>query len=228
MKSFYVALAVIASAALVAAAPAVAAPATVNLRVEGPAGTIWDGPVTTNGHAIEKDHFGPQPCDGTNNGAHPTPGPTVTSTLDDALAWDGKWTPSLNDFQITRIGPDAQTTSKFWGLVLNFQQLQVGGCQQQVKTGDQVLFAYDLFSMKHILKLTGPTHATSGKKFKVHVVDGQNGKPVAGAKIGVAKTNAKGDATTSFKGVGRAVLKATAPQSVRSNALVVRVRKAKK
>jgi hypothetical protein len=225
MKSLYVAVAVAASAALIGAAPALAAPTSVNLRVEGPEGTLWDGPVTTDGHAIEKDHFGPQPCDGTNNGAHPTPGPTVTSTLDDALAWDGKWTPSLNDFLVSRIGPDANSSTKFWGLVLNFQQLQVGGCQQQVKAGDQVLFVYDLFSMKHILKLTGPSHAREGRKFKVKVVDGQNGKPVAGAKVGVVKANSKGVATTSFKGAGRGVLKATAPQSVRSNAVVVKVKK---
>ena len=227
MKSRYWALGVL-TAALAGAAPALAAPATVNLRVEGAVGTIYDAPVTTNGHAIEKDRFGPQPCDGTNNGAHPTAGPTVTSALDDTFAWEGKWTPSLNDFQITRIGSAGQTTTKFWGLVLNFQQLQVGGCQQQVATGDQVLFAFDLFSMRHILKLTGPTHATSGRKFKVKVVDGQDNKPVAGAKVGVARTNSKGVASTSFKGAGRAVLKATAPLSVRSNALIVQVKKAKK
>jgi hypothetical protein len=213
------------TAALVAAAPAVAAPTTVNLRVEGATGTIWDGPVTTDGHAIEQDKAGPQPCDGTNNGAHPTPAPTVTSTLDDAVAWDGIWSNSLKDFEITRIGPDANTSTKFWGLALDFQQLQVGGCQQQVKAGDQVLIAYDLFSKKHLLKLTGPSHATSGQKFKVKVVDGQNGQPVAGAKVGVEKTNAKGIATTSFKGVGRAVLKATKADSVRSNALIVKVKK---
>jgi hypothetical protein len=213
------------TAALVAAAPAAAAPVTVNLRVEGATGTIWDGPVTTDGHAIEQDKAGPQPCDGTNNGAHPTPGPTVTSTLDDALAWDGTWSNSLKDFEITRIGPDANTNTKFWGLALDFQQLQVGGCQQQVKAGDQVLIAYDLFSKKHLLKLTGPSRATEGKKFKVKVVDGQNGQPVAGAKVGVEKTNAKGIATTSFSGHGRAVLKATKADSVRSNALIVQVKK---
>jgi hypothetical protein len=227
MKSRLWALGVL-TAALAAAAPALAAPATVNLRVEGATGTIFDGTVTTNGHAIEQDKAGPQPCDGTNNGASAVPGPTVTSTLDDAAAWDGSWSNSLKDFEVTRIGPDANTASKFWGLVLNFKQLQVGGCQQQVKTGDQVLFAYDLFSMKHILELTGPSHATSGRKFKVKVVDGQNGQPVAGAKVGVAKTNSQGIASTSFRGHGRAVLKAQAPDSVRSNALIVQVRKAKK
>ena len=224
MKSRLWALGVL-TAALAGAAPALAAPATVNLRVEGSVGTIYDAPVITDGHAIQQDKAGPQPCDGTNNGANPTPGPTVTSALDDAIAWDGVWSNSLKDFEITRIGPDANTTSKFWGLVLNFQSLQVGGCQQQVKAGDQVLFAYDLFSMKHILKLTGPTQAREGKKFKVKVVDGQDGKPVAGAKVGVARTNAQGIASTSFKGSGRAVLKATAPQSVRSNALIVHIKK---
>jgi hypothetical protein len=215
------------TAAVVAAAPAVAAPATVNLRVEGATRTIFDASVTTDGHAIEQDKAGPQPCDGTNNGANPSPGPTVTSALDNALAWDGTWSNSLKDFQIKRVGPDASTTTKFWGLVLNFKQLQVGGCQQQVKVGDQVLIAYDLFSKKHLLKLTGPSSATSGQKFKVKVVDGQNNQPVAGAKIGVAKTNAQGVATTSFRGAGRAVLKATKADSIRSNALIVKVKKKK-
>jgi hypothetical protein len=224
MKSRSWALGVL-CAALTCAAPAAAAPTTVHLRVEGSVGTIYDAPVITNGHAIEQDKAGPQPCDGTNNGANPTPGPTVTSTLDDALAWDGSWTPSLNDFLVKRIGPDAATTTKFWGLALNFKQLQTGGCQQQVKAGDQVLFAYDLFSKKHILELTGPAHARSGKKFAVKVVDGQDGKPVAGARIGVARTNSQGIAKTSFSGKGRAVHKAERSDSVRSNALIVRVKK---
>jgi hypothetical protein len=51
---------------------------------------------------------------------------------------------------------------------------------------------------------------------------------VAGAKVGTARTNSKGVASTSFKGRGRAVLKATAADSVRSNALIVQVAKAKK
>jgi hypothetical protein len=223
MKLRYWALGVL-TAALVAAAPAAAAPATVNLRVEGATNTLFDGSVTTDGHAIEQDKAGPKPCDGTNNGANPAPGPTVTSALDTALAWDGTWSNSLKDFQINRIGPDASTSTQFWGLVLNFKQLQVGGCQQQVKAGDQVLIAFDLFSKKHLLKLTGPSHATSGQKFKVKVVDGQDNKPVAGAKVGVATTNAQGIATTSFRGAGRAVLKATKADSIRSNALIVKVR----
>ena len=195
---------------------------------EEPLGTIYDAPVITDGHAIQQDKAGPQPCDGTNNGANPTPGPTVTSALDDAIAWDGVWSNSLKDFEITRIGPDANSTTKFWGLALNFHPLQVGGCQQRVKTGDQVLFAYDLFSKKHVLQLTGPKTATSGKRFKVKVVDGQNGQPVAGAKVGVAHTNAQGVASTSFRGAGRAVLKADKADSVRSNALVVKVKRARK
>ena len=39
---------------------AAAAPATVNLRVEGAQKTIFEGTVTTDGHAIEQDRHGPQ------------------------------------------------------------------------------------------------------------------------------------------------------------------------
>src|SRR2546425_921530 len=64
---------------------ALATPVTVQLRVEGATSTIFEGPVTTDGHAVDgQDGTGSHPCDGTNGGAHPSPGPTVTSSLADA------------------------------------------------------------------------------------------------------------------------------------------------
>src|SRR3954463_9732234 len=92
-----------------ACAPAWAAPVTVNLRVEGAKTTIFEGKVKTDGHQIEQDKNGPQACDGTNGGATPAAGPTITSALDDAVAWDGSWTASLSDFLVSRIGPDKAT-----------------------------------------------------------------------------------------------------------------------
>ena len=53
--------------ALRGVAPAWAAPATVQLRVEGSASTIFEGPVTTDGKQIDKG-TGPHPCDGTSGG----------------------------------------------------------------------------------------------------------------------------------------------------------------
>ena len=82
-------------AALLVCASAQAAPVTVNLRVEGSTSTIFEGPVTTDGKAIDKGD-GPHPCDGTNLGKNPSPGPTMTAALDDAPitgGWAGTWFP---------------------------------------------------------------------------------------------------------------------------------------
>jgi hypothetical protein len=223
------AAAVVAAALLPAAAAA--APVTVNVRIEGATSTIFDGQVTTDAKTLTKDATGPHPCDGTNGGANPTPGPTMTGALDDAaiaggFTWDGTWF-SFGDFGIDRIGPDANdvANNKFWGYALNFVPSQVGGCQQQVHAGDQVLFAYDFFSKAHVLKLTGPAGAAPGQPFTVHVVDGQANPatPVAGASVGGATTDANGDATVTLTAVGDNVLKATKDDSVRSNALHVAV-----
>ncbi|MEA2404745.1 MAG: hypothetical protein QOE08_1392 [Thermoleophilaceae bacterium] len=205
-----------------ACGPATAAPVKVNLRVEGATSTIFEGPVTTDGHAIEQDKAGPQKCDGTNGGANPAAGPTMTSALDDALAWDGSWSTSFSDFLINRIGTDAQTSTRFWGYALNYKDVQVGGCQQRVKAGDEVLFAFDAFG-KRYLKLTGPTRLTVGQNFNLRVVDGKTGKAVAGAKVAGLRTNSKGIAKGNAKRAGRVVLKATASKSLRSNALVLRI-----
>jgi hypothetical protein len=208
-----------------ASANAMAAPADVTVRVEGAETTIFEGTVRTDGHQIEQDKNGPQPCDGTNGGANPAAGPTVTSALDDAVAWDGTWNSSFSDFLINRIGSDKATDSKFWGTALNGTPTEAGGCQVQVKNGDEVLWAFDMFSAKQFLKLTGPKTAKVGKAFKVKVVDVKNGnKPVKGANIAGIKTNAKGVATLVGNEKGLLLAKAERRGAVRSNALVVRVR----
>src|SRR4051795_10953412 len=115
-----------ASTALWIAAPAQAAPVTVNLRVEGSSQTLYEGPVTTDAKTLTKDNTGAHPCDGTNGGANPTPGPTMTGAMDDGIAsvgltWDGTWFSSINDFGIDRIGPDTVPGSfdPYWGYDLN-------------------------------------------------------------------------------------------------------------
>lgn len=205
-----------------ACAPAWAAPVTVDLRVEGARGTIFEGRVTTDGHAIEQDKAGPQKCDGTNGGANPTPGPTMTSALDDALAWDGSWNASFSDFLINRIGREGATSTKFWGYALNYRDVTVGGCQQRVRSGDDVLFAFDAFG-KRYLKLSGPTRVRLGRSFRVRVVDGKTGGPVARARVGGARTDARGYARLIAARVGSVRLKAAADNALRSNALVVRI-----
>jgi hypothetical protein len=211
--------------AATACAPASAAPVTVDLRVEGQDETLFEGPVRTDGHSIEQDGSGPHPCDGTNGGANPTPGPTMTSALDDAIAWDGTWTESLSDFLITRVGPDRADSNRFWGIALNFRPAERGGCQQQLQAGDDVLFAYDFFSKQLLLRLSGPRRAEAGERVRVRVVDGASGNPVRGATVGGRTTNARGFARVRARRPGRLLLKAEHPNGVRSNALSVRVRR---
>jgi hypothetical protein len=219
---------VTATVALLVPATAPAAPTTVKLRVEGGATTLFEGPVTTDGHAIDKGD-GPHPCDGTNGGANPAPGPTMTSALDDwsrsrGLPWTGTWF-SFGDFGVDSIGPDAAQlpNGPFWGYALNFVPSQIGGCQQRVQQGDEVLFGYDFFSKAHLLRLDGPARAVTGQPFAVTVMDGQSGAPLDGATVAGAAgpTDAAGQTTITAATAGLVSLKAERADSLRSNAVLV-------
>jgi hypothetical protein len=211
---------------LAIAAPAAAAdPVSVNLRVEGQSQTLFDGPVTTDGHQITTPSGGTHPCDGTNNGAHPTPVPTATAALDDGarlnnFTWDADWFASFNDFIVTRVAGEAATSSQFWGFGVNFKFATVGGCQARVHQGDEVLWIFDAFSKAHVLKLAGPSAATTGAPVTVTVTNG-DGAPIAGATVGGVQTDADGKATLSFAQAGVHRLKAERADSVRSNSLTV-------
>ena len=216
--------------ALGCAAPATAAPVKVKVRVEGATKTIFEGAVTSDVHTVDgSDGTGAHKCDGTNGGAGTVSGATATSALDDAvklagLTWQGSFDSSFEDFIVNKIGPDAATETQFWGVAVNGKSLEVGGCQRVVSAGEEVLWAYDLFSKKHVLRATGGSRVRAGKLYKVKVVDTQNGNAaVGGALIGGKKTNAQGVAKLRFKRRGTKRLKATEAESVRSNQLKVKV-----
>lgn len=225
------ALAVLTAAAALAvpAAAADAAATTVNVRIEGKSKTIFEGPVTPAIQTVDGgDGKGPQKCDGTNGGASSTPGATATSVMDTAVrgagrSWEGDFSSSFEDFIVNRIGPDASTSKAFWGVAVDGKSLEVGGCQAIVKPGDEVLWAYDEFGKK-LLHVSGPRSVKAGKTVSLKVVDTEKSAPVAGARIGGAKTDAGGIAKLRFKHRGTRRLKATAPKSIRSNALVLKVK----
>jgi hypothetical protein len=207
--------------AIASASAAQAAPVTVNLRVEGSTSTIFEGPVTTDAKTI-KGH----PCDGTNGGANTTPGPTMTSALDDAsivhgFPWSGTWFDSLHDFSIDSIGPDASNSSQFWGYAYNWHASNVGGCQQEVQNGDNVLFGFDFFSKSHLLELSGPATAQVGHAVPLKVVDGQDNSAISGASVGGTTTAADGTASVTYTSPGVVRLKAERSDSIRSNELDV-------
>ena len=201
-----------------------AAPTTVNLRVEGETRTIFEGRVLTDAKTIEQDRNGPRACNGTGP-SNRTPGPTATTALDDAVAWDGTYDTSFGDFLINRVGSDRSNDTQFWGLIVNGTDSQTGGCQTAVKAGDQVVWAYDSFSKKQYLRLTGPSRVRRGRNFRVKVVDTKaNNAPVRGARVAGARTNAQGFARLKARRRGTVAIKATRAQALRSNALRVRVR----
>jgi hypothetical protein len=214
------------------ASPAAAgapAPTTIDVRVEGKSKTIFEGPVTPATQTVDgNDGTGPHKCDGTNGAANPTAGPTPTGVMDTAIrgagrSWQGDFSASFDDFLVNRIGPDSSTSSAFWGVAVNGKSLEVGGCQAIVQPGQEVLWAFDSFGKK-LLHASGPKQVKAGKIASIKVIDTEKGTNVAGAKIGGATTNANGVAKLRFRHRGTRRLKATAPKSIRSNALVLKVK----
>lgn len=206
--------------------------ATVFLRIEGAEKTIFESRITTHGHNVTTAAGGTQHCDGTNNHTNPTPGPTLTSALDDAMhrigsTWDGTYFSEFDDYFITTIANVSQTDTEFWGLLIAYQFTPVGGCQQRVKDGDDVLIAFNAFGVSAFLKLVVPGGKTPvGTTVVATVTDGMTGNPVAGAVVsgsgfGSVPTGVDGTVRMKFVQKGVFKLKALKTGTVRSNEVKV-------
>ncbi|KAF8972342.1 hypothetical protein BDZ97DRAFT_1650233 [Flammula alnicola] len=210
------------------AAPSVNKEIPVLLRIEGKEKTIFEGRVLTRGHNVTTASGGTHHCDGTNNHENSKPGATCTSALDDAskkhnFTFDGTFDPQFDDFFITRIGNSNETATEFWGILVNFTFTPVGGCQQEVTTTDEVLFAFDAFSKANFLKLSGPHKADVSTPVNFTVTDGTSGAPVAGADVHGQTSGADGKVSVTFAESGRKAVKASKSDSIRSNRIEVLV-----
>ena len=205
-------------------------PALVTLRIEGANRTIFEGTVATHGHDVTTSAGGTHHCDGTNGGASATAGGTATTALDDGarqagFGYDGSYEAAFDDYFITRIGPDTQTATQFWGLLDNWRFTSNGGCRTRPDSGDNLLWAYDAFNKAHALRLTGPQQVNTDQPYTVTVTDGATAAPVEGATVTgrttdttiTRTTDAAGDATFTATGVGVTRLKADRSDSIRSN-----------
>ena len=208
--------------------PALAAPVSVNLRVEGKTDTIFEGPVTTDGHDVTTPTGGTHKCDGTNGGAEPSPGPTALGALDDAsrlgaFTWDGNYGNfGIDDYFVDRVQSDtADPNSEFWALFIDVAFAEKGGCQQRVHQGEEVLWAFAPFSIERALRLTGPADVDTNQPATVRVTDGGTGDPQQGATVNGTPTGANGNATLTFPTAGIYRLKAEQPNAIRSKALVL-------
>jgi hypothetical protein len=212
-----------------AAAPAAHAfPVTVNLRVEGPNRTVFDGPITTDGHDVTTAKAGTHKCDGTNGAAEPEPGPTATSALDDAAKFagftlDGPYGNfGYDDFFLDRVADQQiDPNTEFWSIWINHKFSDKGGCQKRVLAGQDVLWAGIPFSVTVPLKLDGPGSAVTGAPVDVSVTDGSSGAPQDGATVGGVTTGGDGHAKLTFPNEGIYRLKAEKPGTIRSNTVVL-------
>ncbi|KAG6811819.1 hypothetical protein H0H92_005678 [Tricholoma furcatifolium] len=148
----------------------------VRLRVVDGSQTIFDQLILTNGHNVTTASGGTHHCDGTNNNTYPTPVPVATAALDDAskignFTWDGDWYPEYDDYFITQIADipseaaAMRYSSKYWSIEVNSKPIDVGGCQERVYEGDDVLFTYID---------SAPT--TDSGRSNIHVVAADEGK----------------------------------------------------
>jgi Carboxypeptidase regulatory-like domain len=214
---------------LFAASSAAAEPERIKLRIEGATRTIYEGTIRTEGHEVTTQSGGTHECNGTNFGTNPEPGPTPTAALDSAAAkdgftWDGNWYEGFDDFEVTRIAETEQTETEYWGTLVNYQFTSVGSCQQEVKPGEEVLWAFNAFEAEHFLKLKKGKHGAGS----VRVTDGSTGEPIEGATVGPLNngpgvtTNARGEAMLTFSEPGKYRVKASRPGSIRSNSIVIK------
>jgi len=122
------------------------------------------------------------------------------------------------------IGSSAQTSTEFWGLLVNYQFTPVGGCEFETKPDDNILWAFNAFNMQYFLKLEPESSTVKrGGSLQVTVTDGMTGVPVAGATVDGVETDTNGHATLTFPKAGNFEFKATKAGSLRSNAITVKV-----
>src|SRR3954462_5854512 len=163
----------VAGIALLAAAPAGAAPVTVDLRIEGPNRTVFEGPVTTDVRAFRfsGDNTAHR-CDGTaasqgtSAGPVPTRGAVIAEASERApFSLHGDWYDSLGSPSFTEVGGEDMRydapTSRYLVEFDNAQAASRGSCGDAVAPGDHVLFAYTDGS-EPLLLLTGPSSARPG------------------------------------------------------------------
>jgi len=198
----------------------------VNLRVEGKSQTLYEASLGTCGHRVTLTSGQKYHCNGTNNDQNPCTGPTCTTALDDSkIGFNGTYYSSFDDLLITTIGPDTAGNNEFWAILLNFQYISVGGCQQQVRAGDDVLFALVAGQANQVvpLKLSGPIRTHVNQDVVLTVTDGRDESPVEDAVVNGKSSNHEGKVTIRFGNAGSFGVKAHKKGTIRSNRHVIHV-----
>ena len=221
-------LAVVAGSALMAGSAA--ARSGVSVRVEGPNSTLV--PLTTvqlHAGSITKDGNSADSCSGL-SGA----GALQVATRGH---WNATWYNSPPGYLVTTIyGVDLPTTgTMYWNLWFDGKPATLGVCGLMPKAGDSILLFPDCATpgascvSPNVLGMSAPTVALVGHKVMVKVTSYANadGKPspAVGATVSgggkQATTASGGHAQLTFTRAGNVTLRATAPNSIRSETHVL-------
>ena len=215
-------------AALALAAPAVAAPADVTVRVEGTASTLVpETPITASAAAVERD-------------GHSCSGTSALGALHGATGgdWSGSWFDGLG-WSVEVIKGEQHVFPNYYGLWINSAYSELGLCDAELQTGDEVLVVPA--AEGPILDLGGvPPTAVAGQPVTVTVMEHgavyreeppfdliRTDGPADGATVRAggasATVGADGKARIVFPGAGAATVQATQPGHVRSAARRVQV-----
>lgn len=207
------------------------APVTVDLRIEGPTTTLFDGEVTTGVRTF--DFTGgtvAKACDGTADAGGFGSTPVITSGAAVAkVIAEGKLTaagsifsfgPSFATINGTSVAYNAETDEYLYE-TLNGTGASLGLCGQPIASGDEIVLAYAGFGSK-VLELDGPSKATLGESATFTVTDAATGDPIEGAKIGEATSDAAGKLTVGpLTTAGEQELKASKTGAIRSRGVKV-------
>jgi len=204
------------------------------MRVEGTAQTLLAPTVVTTDVAAfhpANDPVGGRTC----------PGTSAARALEVSTGgtWGGTYFTSFGDYEVTSIlgeaHPTGGTDGSYWSFWVNNAPAQVGICQQQLNPGDQVLFFPDCFGScpagfvsPDVLGISAPTVVQSGTPFTASVVSYPNAGGPAKSLVGAtitggganAATGAGGQATVTLNTPGSYLLRATAPNAVRTESVI--------
>jgi hypothetical protein len=205
------------------------ATSTVTVRVEGPNSTlVLPTTVKLRGGKVVKD----------GNPAHACSGMSAAGALQAAThgRWGGTWSSTFAGYFVTTIDGVTfpQSGARFWSFWIDNAVASAGVCGITPKNGDSLLFFPDCFGpgcppvAPVILAIKAPRVVLVGRRFAVRVSAypdaGGAAKPQAAAKINAGgvktTTNAAGRAELSVGRVGRVVVRASAANAIRSEAIV--------
>jgi hypothetical protein len=141
--------------------------------------------------------------------------------------WGGAYSSSLGLAVTSILGETHTFSSKdYWSVWVDNRFASAGVCGLKLHRGEQLLFAaVPISGTEYPIALTAPSRVAAGAAFKVHVVwvAPKGTKPLAGARVNGAVTDARGVATIQAGSAGKLLLRATKVGYIRAAPVSVTV-----